>query len=525
MSQYEQDDLLEHFSTYIEILSWILVGIGCLIVVEIPLPPPNRQGMYVLVVVAALYTGAYYHILVHQAQRWRWVRYVPAIAAIPFLGGVSYFTDSRVEIEVVYVLVVSLAGIRHGRIMAIVTAGLCTVADFVDLLLSPAPSFVWTTRVVNLLIYLSAGYLSAVMGDALHRQTGRMAVLNEVARALSSTIEMDELLELIYQQLSRIISTDTYYVGLCEPSSAFIEIQMVVDGGQHFPKQKIPLGEGLASLVVQNQQPLLLNHLSAEQKALTIKRLVVGSVRRSESWLGVPLPMSDGFTGVLVVASYRANAFGEDDITLLSNIAGQVALMLDNARHHAQMKDQARRDSLTGVYNHGYLLTQLKDETARSGPENPVALIMLDVDHFKQYNDTYGHVVGDHVLMLIVKAIQAHVKSTDTIARWGGEEFGIILPNATRAQARLIADRIRATLLTLPLTDEAGHSLPKPTVSQGIATFPDCASDANQLVGVADGALYTAKHEGRDQVRVAGSEGCPALEPLEVVRASIITTG
>ena len=134
-----------------------------------------------------------------------------------------------------------------------------------------------------------------------------------------------------------------------------------------------------------------------------------------------------------------------------------------------------------------------------------MSLIMLDIDFFKQYNDTYGHIIGDHVWRLIVQAIQVHAKRTDTVGRWGGEEFGIILPNTTLEQAQIVANRIRQTLLTRPLMDESGKAFPKPTVSQGIATFPDHANDAGRLVDVADASLYEAKHAGRDQVRVAGT--------------------
>jgi diguanylate cyclase (GGDEF)-like protein len=281
-------------------------------------------------------------------------------------------------------------------------------------------------------------------------------------------------------------------------------MRVIVDDGERFPERRVPFGEGLSSLVIQRRCPLLIQHLSEEQKNLAVNRVLIGKSKHSESWLGVPLLMRDGFTGVLAVASYQANAFKEDDITLLSNIASQVALALDNARHHAQVEEQARRDSLTGAYNHGYFVAQLEREVTQSNPERPVALIMLDIDYFKKYNDTYGHVVGDLVLRLIVQTIRTHIKRTDTVGRWGGEEFGIILPKTTVEQAQIVAQRIRQTLVTVPLADGTARTFPKPTVSQGIAVFPDHANDASQLVDLADAALYEAKHAGRDQVCVTG---------------------
>jgi diguanylate cyclase (GGDEF)-like protein len=133
---------------------------------------------------------------------------------------------------------------------------------------------------------------------------------------------------------------------------------------------------------------------------------------------------------------------------------------------------------------------------------------MLDIDHFKLYNDTYGHIVGDEVLRLTVQAIRSHIKKTDTVGRWGGEEFGIVLPNATITQANFVANRIRRTLSELPLFDVKGQTVPKPTISQGIANLPDHTSDADKLVIIADRALYRAKDRGRDQVAV----GIPSSE-------------
>jgi diguanylate cyclase (GGDEF)-like protein len=333
-----------------------------------------------------------------------------------------------------------------------------------------------------------------------------MAVLNEVARAISSTIEMEPLLDLIYRQLSRVISTDTYFVGLFNSQEQALEMPIVIDDGQRFPATRVPLGNGLASVVIRERRPLLVRRLSEQMDSLPVKPVVLGHDRLSESWLGVPMMSGEQILGLLAVASYRPNAFGDDDVVLLLSIAGQAAMAVDNARHHAQVEEQARRDSLTGVFNHSYLLQRLGEEVERGQQEGrPVSLIMLDIDYFKTYNDTYGHAIGDMALCLTVQAIRAHVKATDTVGRWGGEEFGIVLPGAGTDEAVQVAERVRQTLAELVLSDEAGGRLPNPTVSQGIATFPGQASNANQLVSLADKALYVAKSRGRDQVVVSAA--------------------
>ncbi len=125
---------------------------------------------------------------------------------------------------------------------------------------------------------------------------------------------------------------------------------------------------------------------------------------------------------------------------------------------------------------------------------------MLDIDYFKEYNDQYGHVIGDQVLGAIVQAISSHVHRTDVIGRWGGEEFGIALLRATPQDALSVANRVRQTLLTTHLFDKTGDEIIPPTVSQGVATFPRDACDTASLIDKADAALYRAKSRGRDQI-------------------------
>jgi diguanylate cyclase (GGDEF)-like protein len=125
---------------------------------------------------------------------------------------------------------------------------------------------------------------------------------------------------------------------------------------------------------------------------------------------------------------------------------------------------------------------------------------MLDIDHFKQYNDTYGHLVGDRILRALCSAIKHHVKNTDAVGRWGGEEFVISLPGASGAEALRVAERIRQTMASLQVEDRDQKTMPVPTISQGIAVYPQEADEIYRLVDLADHRLYIAKARGRNQV-------------------------
>ncbi|MFO8036225.1 MAG: sensor domain-containing diguanylate cyclase [Anaerolineales bacterium] len=338
----------------------------------------------------------------------------------------------------------------------------------------------------------------------LRNQANRLAVVYDVGRAISRTIEIDDLLELIYEQLSRVIPSDAYFVALYLPEEDALDLRILIDNEKRYPPQKIPTGEGLSSWIIETHQPLLIKDLEEEMNSLPVKPIVVGDDKITPSWLGVPLISEEDLIGILAVACYQSYAYDESDQSLLEQIAQQAALSIKNARQHMEVKRQAKLDSLTEVYNHGHFIEVIHQEARKAKEEDtPLSLIMLDIDHFKQYNDTYGHVVGDQVLKLTVQAMKEHVKSTDVVGRWGGEEFGIALPNANIEQAEMVAHRIRKTLAELPLYDTQGEPIPKPTVSQGIATLPDHSREIDELIIIADRALYRAKEKGRDQITIA----------------------
>jgi diguanylate cyclase (GGDEF)-like protein/PAS domain S-box-containing protein len=341
------------------------------------------------------------------------------------------------------------------------------------------------------------------LNKSLKDQADRLAVLYEIGKAITSTLNIDDLLDLIYNQLSKVIASDAYFVALYMAETNQMDIKILYDRGKRYPGTQVDASQGISSWVVEHKKPLLIKDLRKEMNDLGLKPIMVGEKRLSRSWLGVPMMADDELIGLLAVTSYEPYMFNETDQLLIEQISQQAVLSIQNARHYLEVTRQARLDSLTGVSNHNHFIETLYQEREKAITNMiPLSLIMLDIDHFKVYNDTYGHIIGDQVLRLTVQAIQSHIKKTDTVGRWGGEEFGIVLPNATVTQANMVANRIRRTLSELPLFDVEGQTIPKPTISQGIATIPDHTTDADELVVIADRALYRAKERGRDQVAV-----------------------
>ncbi|MCX8025695.1 MAG: sensor domain-containing diguanylate cyclase, partial [Thermanaerothrix sp.] len=331
------------------------------------------------------------------------------------------------------------------------------------------------------------------------QQMNHLDILNRAAQALASTIEYHQVINLACSLVQESIQTDSYYLGLLQNDK--LRLELIYDLGEYFPPTEVALEDTLVAHVIRRAQPLLINDMEAER--WNYKRCVhyVGQPRMSQSWLGVPMVVGGAVIGVIVVSSYHKNAFSLQDVWLLENLARQTAMAIDNARHHQQVEQRSQLDSLTQVLNHNAFLETLQRALAQvRGTGSPLSLIMLDVDYFKEYNDAFGHLLGDHVLKLIIETIRQHIKCTDWVGRWGGEEFVIALPNATGAQAYQVAQRIRETLRQAHFIDRWGNPVKPPTVSQGIAVFPDEADEVFALIDLADQRLYVAKSRGRDQV-------------------------
>lgn len=332
------------------------------------------------------------------------------------------------------------------------------------------------------------------------RSARESASLYQIGLVTTSSLQIDEVMQLIYEQVNRALHPDTFYIALFDEDLNELRYDIFVEGGVTLQPFKARLDSvGIASWVIRNRRPIFVRNWSTEKEQLPFETNIVGTT--AQSLITVPLIAKDKIVGVLSVQAEQPDAFEVHHLRLLSSIASQAALALENAQLHATVHEQAQRDSLTGAFNHGTFIDKLNRaiETARD-EVSTVAMVMLDVDKFKTYNDTYGHLVGNDVLRSVVSAIQSHIKGTDVVGRWGGEEFAILLPNVTRVQARLVTERIRQTVAHNVMRDMQNRPIPSPTVSQGIAMYPDDAVQLDELIGKADTALYQAKDLGRNHI-------------------------
>ncbi|MBI1317687.1 MAG: diguanylate cyclase [Candidatus Hydrogenedens sp.] len=235
--------------------------------------------------------------------------------------------------------------------------------------------------------------------------------------------------------------------------------------------------------------------------------------RENEQYWCVPLNAQGDAIGVLNIAAMRAGNEEEQEAReqriarVAANMADDAAIALANLRLREKLHNQSIRDGLTQLFNRRYMEEILELEIQRAiRSESEVAVVMLDVDHFKQFNDTYGHSAGDAVLRNVAHMLQQGVRSSDVACRYGGEEFTLVLSNTEPEEARRRCEDLRNAIAGLVI-EENGHQLGSITASMGISMFPKHASEVKDLLRIADDALYEAKEGGRNRVVLAHGTG------------------
>jgi diguanylate cyclase (GGDEF)-like protein len=258
---------------------------------------------------------------------------------------------------------------------------------------------------------------------------------------------------------------------------------------------KMKKGDVFDRWVLKHRIPLVVEDILKDFRFSPEKELD----KRFRSVICAPLTTEHKILGLLRADSVSTNAFSQSDLRLLDIIADLSAVSLQNTILYKKVEDLAIHDSLTGLFVQKYFRERLQDEVKmalRNGM--PLSLLLLDLDHFKTYNDTYGHQAGDLILRHISAILRSFAKKGDIVARYGGEEFTLLVPNKDKSNATKLAEEIRATIEKTPLSlrrQKTGI-----TVSIGVATCPREATSLEEMVMLADTRLYRAKETGRNRV-------------------------
>ena len=267
--------------------------------------------------------------------------------------------------------------------------------------------------------------------------------------------------------------------------------------------RELGLGFPLAGLAVLRNRVCTIGDVDSDQLLSMEQRAWLRENGVRASW-AVPLPAKSGEPAGAIVLLHGAPHRPAADAVLLCQLYAQhAALALDNARLHDALLIQAIHDSKTGLFTHDYLLDSIQRELARAARVGScTALLMMDIDDYKRFNDTYGHVAGDEVLAELAGIIREQVRNADTPARFGGEEFSVLLPATGKDDALAIAERIRAAVEAHRVEIKPGVRVGV-TISVGVAVHAGASTNPDTVIEAADIALYDCKRGGKNAVRLA----------------------
>jgi diguanylate cyclase (GGDEF)-like protein len=347
----------------------------------------------------------------------------------------------------------------------------------------------------------------------------RLRAVSEIAQEITSSLDLDEILDKIYGHVNRVLDAQVFSIGVYDEEAHTLESRLVIENGHRLEPYYVSLEEGktFTGWVVRNRRPIVIEDLNAQYNSYLDVYPEHAERDGTYSALYLPLLVKDRLVGVLSVQTHRAHAYSDLDVRIVRTLAAFLAIAIDNAliidrvtvlnRLVVQEKDELRhaydhiselanRDHLTGVSNrrmfHQFVNASLDQ---RRKTQEPLGIVFIDLDHFKPINDTHGHHAGDAVLQEVARRLQDATRSDDLVARVGGDEFVVVLtvgPSAPVVEA--IAAKLQAAVSQpIPITEGCSADSVTISASTGYALFPDHGLTYDELVRYADSQMYGAK--------------------------------
>jgi diguanylate cyclase (GGDEF)-like protein len=343
--------------------------------------------------------------------------------------------------------------------------------------------------------------------DETHEAFLREQRLTEVTRTISSALDLGVILRNIVNLSVELVGADTGGLGLLIPDSEKIvsPYYLFNDSKKIKALRSLPLGEELARQMIETGKPVFLatyHTPSDTAQPIVAQELIAAGVH---GVIGAPIVAGETRLGALVLYSLSsARRFSVRYLSLVDAVGRQAGVAIQNSRLYEENQELAATDPLTGLYNrrHFYTLASHEFNMARRFNQS-ITAIMVDIDHFKRVNDTYGHLVGDIVLQNVANRCNESLRQSDILCRYGGEEFVILMIGTTLESALQIAERLRKRIADTPIETE-GKSI-SITVSLGVAALgpymhPVSLTGLDILINRADQALFTSKQNGRNRV-------------------------
>ncbi len=349
---------------------------------------------------------------------------------------------------------------------------------------------------------LSAGRASAPRQRGTRLDIGRLAILADIVKTANSILEPRKVIEVIMGKIQQLIPSEAWSMLLVDEERQELTFELALgEKGKDVSGLRVKMGEGVAGWVAQTGQPTIVND-TARDPRFTAK-FDSETQFRTRSILCAPLISRGRTIGVVEIINRTGGRFTRADLQLLMTLVEPCAIAIENALLFQRAEQLTVTDDLTKLFNSRYLNLYIGREIKRCKRHSvPLAVIFLDLDGFKSINDQYGHLAGSRTLAEVGGILATSVRESDVLARYGGDEFVVVLPETPAAGALVIAERIRRAIEAHPFLQAQGLAA-RISASLGIAAYPDHALTPEGLIQKADQAMYRVKERDKNGIEVA----------------------
>lgn len=340
------------------------------------------------------------------------------------------------------------------------------------------------------------------VGADRKRQVQELSVFHDVAKALTSSLNLDSVLQTIMQKMAEYFRPDTWSLLMVDETTDELYFAIAVGPAADSLKTlRLKMGEGIAGWVAKHGESLIVPDVYKEPRFA--KRIDEMTKWQTKSVICVPLRAKHRSLGVIQLINCPMETFGDNELFFLNALCDYAAIAIDNARAVERIQELTITDDCTGLYNARHLYKTLEAEVYRSARfGHEFSVIFIDLDHFKSVNDTHGHLVGSKLLAEVGYVIKSHLRLIDYAFRYGGDEFVILLPQTSKEAALIVARRLLEVMRLSEFMATEGLKL-NVRCSMGLATYPEDAKSAHEIIRQADEMMYSVKNSTRDNIAIA----------------------
>jgi len=344
--------------------------------------------------------------------------------------------------------------------------------------------------------------LKAAIIEESHQNT---KIIGEIVQKITATLNIEKVLNLVYESIHKLMDADLFGICLYDEVERSINFKILMEESKPLPLYQISIDneKSYAAQCIRTKKEIILNDLIVDEKLLYRKEGRPDI--KPKSIIYYPLIIEDKVVGAMTVQSYRSNAYTDRNKEIIRALASYMAIALNNSQKSEELKAKtseleylSQTDMLTGLYNRRYIIRKLEAECVRYQRNQRVfSIVMLDIDHFKRINDIHGHDCGDHILVGVTQVLKSLLRKQDVLARWGGEEFLMLLPDTKGEEAVSLCECFRQTIEEKRFVYKEKRV--QVTITLGVE---ECSQNLSidSIINSTDKALYEGKNKGRNCV-------------------------